>query len=1229
MNFDNFYNSNPNLKLKILRDLVLKYKGFITGAETNNDISFFGTDDIITAIQNFQNSKEFQSFKNEIDLKNNATDSERFLLEKFIGSMMGSYLTHDLLTNPSVFYDHPHIKEFTNAQSAGDILKFGGLSDSLTVLFQEIGEGENFPDILLKDSADNRPYDIKDICRQINVNENKLLDKISFIGYPKDLQEKIVHDYNISIGAIDLYPSSPKKSNSTNQSANPDNLPEEVPAIYTIKTFADFLANNPQKMPLYCVDLHPENIINPGINESPGNPTVFRPNLSSFIIRKNINGKGSRNDNYLSIFFQAVSQLELSRCSPFLSLTFYNKTAKTNDNNNPHNLDNIGFMRFNKNSKGLFEGFLNHSVEKIPNFIDNEKEKLNSISYMDIFTSPQTMVNANINNVANESFFDMTNDNKSHLTELSQNVLDPFAPMMSLKSFNATINGGGDFMITNRRAKLSFVLHDRSRLKDISPLISLNELRKTVVKVEHGWFHPDGNPIKSNNDIGKFLNSMRETHIYQLTDSSFSFSGNEVTINMTLDFFGATDFKTAEVYMGNEKKADKLINKLVEVIDDMEKNNRITDNLSDDSGQQSILNLYGPAKTKQEKNRINTIHKSIKILRNAAESITYLMPIQDIREIELKIEKISKAIENEEIIETYNHAEVIFEFFKKLKLYEASEDAGELSAEDLIALLETEDGITDQLFERIKKTSAERIFSKINSITDSRIVPDGLRGEFYNVAGLTNDPFQNEACNTFASGIINQDFYPRNSISLGKLITNLIALPMLNAGEENKYSEVQVIYYPINSSAAGARKYTTASIPVDIQAVKSMIAKNVKDKSDTTIRGIFDLLSNYFQNDNLPIYGLTDLNDSNIKKKEEEIKKEKDFKKNAYNKFKIAHGKEPADEKQKEAAEDSYLKSRLKSYKQKTLSSKLTEIYSYDGIGLGSVDSYKKPIIHMEFEVLSAIIPNKAEAFNSANVLSIYTNNFKDKFDLTDEEITQIKGIDDNKKILKIHVYDENSSSRPAETLFMEGLTNPSDFLSIAGTLNNFNPDNNNEDVINAFKKEVAGKVNLYFKKMSTNELKRYIKRSMPSITYGSQQAVVKQINVSSNTSDEIINARLNQAIYEQEQRDKGIANKSSEPQIEFSETVVPTSIDITLYGCPFITMGLNLFIDLNTGTDIDNIYMVGDVSHTIGPGDYSTQVSLYLPNMGSVKSLKSSFEKAIDSIDIEKFKENLGKVKT
>jgi hypothetical protein len=1305
MNFDSFYNSNPNLKLKLLRALVLKYKGFITGAEVENDIAIFGSNEAVASINEIKNNQNFQDLLKRIKSDTAASDKERYILEKFTGSMLGSYLTHDLLTNPSVFPDYNLIKD-----NSADILKFGGLIDTLAVIFEPIGTGENFPDVLIKKDSTSY-HSMKESCNTIEVNNDKLLTKILFESLSQEEKQLIVSEHNIAIGAIDYYPQPAKKTSTKSTETEEIDLSQDVELFrrsgensgyvyqrknkkwytrketatewieltsnkfqssidllnaeierqlvndsaatatanqntqnpqktYDVASFSNFLANNPQRLPYYLAR-KTKKITKSAINESISKPSDNFPNMSAFVIKKNAYSKSTRNDNYLSVFFGAVSQLELSKCVPYLSLTFFNKRSK--NEKSLLNMSNVGFMKFEKDGFGTFNSVWdNFSNTATPNFMSKD-ETLNSVGYMDLFTAPQTMVNSEINSKRTSGLFDFGNDNSDYLGELN-NVIDPMAPLMTLKNFSATINGGGDFMITNRRAKLSVVLHDRSRLQEIAPLVSLNQLARTVIKVEHGWSHPDGDPIRSNNDIGKFLNSLRETHIYQLTSSDFSFSGNEVTINMTLDFFGSTDFKTTSIALGNEKKDSELSAMLIELIDDMEKNNRITSAGIDNPnspGAPGQIALYG--KSKDEKKKAAAIHKNIKVIRNSVMSVDFLLPANKIQELKSEIEKIQIATLDGEFIETFNHARVIKKYFEMLGILQV--DSNDMTASDLIDFLEG--GITASLFEKVKKNIAERIITKINSAVDTCPVKAGEtytnvalsndplyqayqaykldRGEetYTNVA-LSNDPFKDPLCWSYSKNLeINQVIgYPDNHVSLGKLITNLIGLPMATGGE-NKYSEVQLLFYPINNNAAGARKYTTASIPINIQAIKSMIYKSVKSESDLTTRGIFDLLSNYFQNDNLQIYGLDEVSDAGIKKREEEIKKEENFEKNAFKKYQTLNGKLPQTDKQKIAAKQTYLKSRLKKFKSQTLKSSLTQIYENDGLDVAKTDFYRKPVIHLELEVVSAIKPKSINALNDANLLEIYSNYFKNQFDVTEEDLNEIKGVDDSKKILKIHVYDENANSRPAETMFMEGSVDPSRFLPVAGALSNANAEDNLNESIRVFKSESAK----FIEKMSISEIKQYVKRSFPSITYGSQQAVVKSINVSSSTTDEIVNARLHESIYQQEQKEKAGSTKELPVKKDIEEFLVPTSIDVAIYGCPFISMGLNIFVDLSTGTDLDNVYMVGDVTHTITAGEYTTSLSLFLPQIGTTKQIKSQLISAIQTIDTEKLKENLSKV--
>ena len=1300
MMLDSFYNSNPNLRLKILRDLITKFRGYIAGAEIDNDIGIFGGSGITQSIDNLTSLSGFSGFLDKLKGENNITDQEKMIIEKFTSGTYGSYTVHDLLTNPSIFSD---VTLNLLTEDNPDIKETGGLIDSLAVVFGPCESGETFPDINLRD-PNSDPQNLEYLTMQSSCTKyeypnlnGQLLTKAIFDSLKQEVKQSIVDDFNISefpdayvkrsvlkkpideLPDIDLFMQAgyvdyeykrenqkwyTRKTGSSNKwldvnssSANIlDNeylsqlaTSQETPTgnsaanteQYTIETFSSFLTVNPQKMPHYALtpaDIHP-----PNINITPGDPDAILPNMASFIIRKPLFGKGSRNDNYLSIFFGAVSQLELSRCTPYLSLTFFTKQPKGEKINK---LSSIGYMRFEDGKSGIFSKLDNvggMTADSLNRFVKNSQvdSELSSINYMDMFTSPQTMVNANMNSSDGKNPFGINNLNNDSVIQGLEDALDPFAPMLTLKNFNATVSGGGDFMITNRRAKVSMVLHDRSRLNQIAPFVSLSQLASTIVKVEYGWSHPDGDLVRSTNEIGKFLNSLRETHIYSLNTSDFSFSGNDVSINMVLEFWGGSDFKNTHVATGNKVPTNKLKSKLIDVINHMERNKVINS-----KREKSSIEIIGSVSKDSKDSASDGEHieaanrkviKTIEVIRNSVKSSMILLPSIDVSNLEAKIDNLNKEIADGKKVENHYHSEILLEYFQILNrnsLISLDEDINELIVQDDpsafldLFLGDNNSFITAlrSLEKSAKKTLAQELVEKLNSVTGT-VVKKVEGGESNSL--ITPDPFMTRLACVFSEQ--NKEaplLWPTGHISLGKLISNFIALPL---NSNHNYDEVQILFYPVNNYAAGARKYTTASLPVNIQVFKAEIYKMIKSESDLTIRGMFDMLSNYFQNNNLDIYELKKSSFEPVtKEKEEKIRGEPNFKNNAYKYVEETFNYIPADAKERKIAEDDYVKSRLENSKklESSLSNDLKRIYSEDGLGLGSLSSFKKPVLHLELETMPKITPKPVSSINAGDVLGSLGAAISNTFDPDSSDITQETGVDNDFKILKIHVYDENATSRPAETLFMDGLVEPESFLPVAGQLNKYLADSDtsvSNDLINAIK-EFSLDSNRYIANMSTREIKHYVSRAFPTIRYGSQQSVVKSLNVSSNTSDDIVNARMHEAIHRSETRSDSNVDKGKKETLRkepLEEFIIPTSIDMAIYGCPFITMGLNIFVDMQTGTDIDNVYMVGDVSHTISAGEYSTNVSLFLPQIGTSRDMRARLESALGTIDPEDIKSN------
>jgi hypothetical protein len=56
---------------------------------------------------------------------------------------------------------------------------------------------------------------------------------------------------------------------------------------------------------------------------------------------------------------------------------------------------------------------------------------------------------------------------------------------------------------------------------------------------------------------------------------------------------------------------------------------------------------------------------------------------------------------------------------------------------------------------------------------------------------------------------------------------------------------------------------------------------------------------------------------------------------------------------------------------------------------------------------------------------------------------------------------------------------------------------------------------------------------------------------------------------------------------------VVPSEVSMKTLGCPLISFAQNFFVDMNTGTTIDNVYSVSQLTHSFAPGKFETSFKL------------------------------------
>ena len=197
------------------------------------------------------------------------------------------------------------------------------------------------------------------------------------------------------------------------------------------------------------------------------------------------------------------------------------------------------------------------------------------------------------------------------------------------------------------------------------------------------------------------------------------------------------------------------------------------------------------------------------------------------------------------------------------------------------------------------------------------------------------------------------------------------------------------------------------------------------------------------------------------------------------------------------------------------------------------------------------------------------------------------KGIDYEKTIMRISIYDEEAVASPEEFSLLES--------KISGN---------------------TGKVNTKLIRridgMSRVQIKNLIKRKYPTINYGASSATINKIDFNANTS-----GAHNNVLAVEGYGDSLTGNVQQSPVESFSPILMfPATVTLECAGNPMIGMGNQVYIDFGTNTTLDNIYIVKNVTHNINSGLFTSTVELVPTHQGSYKSFRDDLIKIVAQLN-------------
>ena len=526
---------------------------------------------------------------------------------------------------------------------------------------------------------------------------------------------------------------------------------------------------------------------------------IGSPSLASVVFPLHRTGPAVRGADVTSLFFNAITPLEMSRCSPLIDIQvistdkmLYNDGNISGKSVSTSLASFLGIPTDQKSSEGGWWNTKRIRTDtgpaSISDLLPNEGDGGKSVSSagMELFTSPQTMINYGGENIIGDW------PSRGY-------VLDPSRPFMSLKGMTIRMQGLGQTIYSSKEANLNIVLHDRSRMKEIASLLATDQFGHTRFVIRFGWLHPDSGE-GSNNDIGKFLGSLTDVGVYNLVSSKWTINAaGEVDIDLRLSCLGGEDIRSIPVITGQYMPTIMFKPQIERLAQGMVAS-KMTQWQQDDEVKDVIRGINVSTTTLSSP---RTMIKR-KTYQEIMEAAGYGAGEGNSDELKIKLE----------------------ELIKKLA---PAIDPSDIEVEEADAEREEDwKKYGDEINRRLSSTFSQSSDAYLNADDVSPL----LMTEAAPSTGQAEIPAEDIVGST------------RNEyVSFGKIAMNFIGYPLAMSG---RYDEVQLMFYPLNKQAGYARKFTTASFPIHSSRFSTIINRLAVKRPNLSISSFLDLMEKHF-----------------------------------------------------------------------------------------------------------------------------------------------------------------------------------------------------------------------------------------------------------------------------------------------------------------------------------------------------------------------------------------------
>ena len=815
--------------------------------------------------------------------------------------------------------------------------------------------------------------------------------------------------------------------------------------------------------------------------------------------------------------------------------------------------------------------FLFGTKNKNKNFKSVEGDKNsdgNGKTNMSIFTSPQTMVNFD------ENYGKSQNQKPGNR---KNSPIDPTQPFMTIKSF--TINAASTKgLMSYKSGTLTVVLHDRARMNDIAPFVKPDLLGAfgAEIMLEYGWSNLDEKNIK--NPIGYFIGNSKIIEKYMIINSNMSIDNSgQVNISLSIAMKGPHLFKNQKIETSIKDRIERTnFESDIQLLDyersklfSKNKNNKPTKTMYEIIGinQANLADIF--SETSAIKGN----------LRNSLTSFvnTFTPLIRTYRtHISLKLDS------------NNNEKKIIIKKEKLQNLLDTDTEetvvANKLTVSP-IAQVHTVINITSNLINKINVIlSQDKSETAIVDDVIKKIMCDNSILDFFwpvNVTTLENVTKIEKSDSDF--------------ITLGTIINAVIQNYIANTDKtSDSFDEIQTIFYTANDNAGAARHMPLSNILIYKQHLKELLEKIFSKRTVITPEALLtQIITECVQKEDNITYGLHDLYVSRVSPQTSVF--------------------DPVKRKTLENKSENKAKSSSSFNFQKQLL--LRNIYNNSG-----VQKFILPSIHINFDCLSSGDLHKERTILRISVFDRADTPFTESSNILESlyEENIRKNLQVNNKFSPINSRKrpdlDNAFETKSQMKFIETQKALTHVMLKLGFLRK-NPDGSFAATIKA----ISNKNN--FK----GSIKDVYKEIYPSLTFGAQNSIMISASVSTINDNKLGTIFMTRP----DRNNQSTINNRIEESLPLR--IMPTQATVEIYGCPWVNFGQAVFLDFDTGTTLDNKYVVTGISHNLSPGKFTTQLTLtYGDNYGRLENFDSQIlssqeiQKEINMINNRKVLEDL-----